>query len=106
MKFTLERVEFLVGAALQVDQPVACIVLAADQPIEFEMHGTRIPVLRVLDQEYHQEVAKVVPVLMTSCHASRKTEHGSASAHASTTTQAPTNAHGLLTSRQHAARYR
>ena len=55
LELFLDLLELFVGAVLQVHQRVAGPVLGADQLIELEVDRLGVAVLRVLDQEHHQE---------------------------------------------------
>ena len=49
--------------------------------VELHLQGKRVAILCVLDEEDHQDVTIVVPVLMTSCHVSLKPNIGPSAAH-------------------------
>lgn len=47
--------QFLIGEALEIDQMIARSTGGANQFVQFQMDRFRVAVLRVLNQEYHQE---------------------------------------------------
>jgi hypothetical protein len=54
-KLLLEFFKVLVGQIFKIDKFISCVFEGADNLIEFEMHCFSIAVLRVLDQEHHEE---------------------------------------------------
>lgn len=48
-------VQFLVGEVLDVDHAVAGVVNGMDQLVELQVDGARVAILRVLDEEDHEE---------------------------------------------------
>ena len=54
-EFLFEFLHVVIGKLFQVDQFVSCRPDGANQFIELEMNGLRVAVLRVLNQEDHQE---------------------------------------------------
>ena len=54
-KLLVEFLQLLVGQIFKIDQFISCVFEGADDLIEFEMHCFGIAVLRILDQEHHEE---------------------------------------------------
>src|SRR5688500_11443497 len=55
LELALELGELVVGPLLEVDERRACAFDPAQQLVELEVNGLRIAVLRVLDEEHHEE---------------------------------------------------
>ena len=55
LKLLAQFFNFLIGTVFDIDQFVTRLIQSTDQFIELEVHGFRVAVLRVLNQEHHQE---------------------------------------------------
>jgi len=69
-KCLLDMLHFFLRQLFELQQPVARAIVGSDELVELELERLGIAVLGVLDQEHHEEVTIVAPVLMISCQVS------------------------------------
>ncbi len=55
LELLLQPIEFFIREGFEIDEMRACSFYASEQLIKFQMNRLCIAVLRVLDQENHQE---------------------------------------------------
>lgn len=55
LELPLDLIQLLVAAGLEIDKPVAGFFNAVKQFVQLEVKGSRVAVLCVLDQKYHEE---------------------------------------------------
>lgn len=82
--------QFVGGEMLNTDEEILGGT-GPDEFVQLHLYGCAVPVLRVLDQEHHQNVTIVVPVLMTSCQVSENRKRGPVTAQMTMAAQATTN---------------
>ena len=55
LKLILKLFEILIREIFEIDHTCACALDATQQLIELEVHRLSVAILRILDQEHHQE---------------------------------------------------